>query len=98
MEIQQQELALAQKKMEEKSRIESLRLEEDAAVAVAKSQAIYKELSLEDHQDLEHFDPPQDDPAERIQNYINSQRFEESSNAQDSRPLVPNHVMHQLFR
>ena len=58
MEIQQQELALAQKKMEEKSRMESLRLEEEAAVAVAKAQAIDKELSLVDHQDPEHFDLP----------------------------------------
>ena len=93
MEIQQQELALAQKKMEEKSRMESLRLEEEAAVAVAKAQAIDKELSLEDHQDPEHFDLPQDDLAERVQNYINSQRFEESNTAQDSRPPVPNHVI-----
>jgi hypothetical protein len=93
MEIQQQELALAQKKMEEKSRMESLRLEEEAAVAVAKAQAIDKELSLEDHQDPEHFDLPQDDPAERVQNYINSQRFEESNTAQDSRPPVPNYVI-----
>jgi hypothetical protein len=91
MEIQQQELA--QKKMEEKSRMESLRLEEEAAVAVAKAQAIDKELSLEDHQDPEHFDLPQDDPAERVQNYINSQHFEESNTAQDSRPPVPNHVI-----
>jgi hypothetical protein len=79
MEIQQQELALAQKKIEEKSRVGGLRLEEDAAVAVAKPQAIDKELSLEDHQDPEHFDLPQYDPAERVQNYIYSQRFEESN-------------------
>ncbi|CAB4036588.1 Hypothetical predicted protein, partial [Paramuricea clavata] len=93
MEIQQQELALAQKKMEEKSRMESLLLEEEAAVAVAKAQAIDKELSLVDHQDPEHFDLPQDDPAERVQNYINSQRFEESNIGQDSSPPVPNHVI-----
>jgi hypothetical protein len=65
MEIQQQELPLAQKKIEEKSRVGGLRLEEDAAVAVAKAHAIDKELSLEDHQDPEHFD----------QNYINSQLY-----------------------
>ena len=93
MEIQQQELALAQKKMEEKSRMESLRLEEEAAVTVVKAQAIDKELSLVDHQDPAHFDLPQDDPAERVQNYINSQRFEESNIAQDSSPPVPNHVI-----
>jgi hypothetical protein len=40
LEIQRQELALAKKKMEEKARMESLRLEEEAAVAPTKAQAI----------------------------------------------------------
>ena len=39
LKIQQQELALTQKKMNEKARMEALRLEEEAAVAVAKAQA-----------------------------------------------------------
>ncbi len=77
LEIQQQELALAKKKMEEKARMESLRLEEEAAVALAKAQAIERELGLEEHLDYEKPDLPQDNPLERVQHYVASQVFTE---------------------
>ncbi len=75
LDIQQQELALAKKKMEEKARMESLRLEEEAAVALAKAQAIERELGLEEHLDYEKPDLPQDNPLERVQHYVASQVF-----------------------
>ncbi len=77
LEIQQQELALAKKKMEEKARMESLRLEEEAAVALAKAQAIERELGLEEHLDYEKPDLPEDNPLERVQHYVASQVFTE---------------------
>ena len=75
LEIQQQELALTQKKMNEKARMEALRLEKEAAVAVAKAQAIDNELSLLDNREPGNLHLSVEDPVERAQNYVNSQHF-----------------------
>ena len=93
LEIQQQELALAQRKLEENARMESLRLEEEAAVAVAKAQAIGKELSLEENQEPEPPDLPRDDPLERAQCYVNSQHFEEPNLGRHFSPDVSNRAI-----
>ena len=78
LEIQQQELALAQKKVGEKARFETLRLEKEAAVTVAKAQAIDTELCLVDNQEPEHLNRlPVEDPVERTEHFVNSQQFEE---------------------
>ena len=63
--------------MEEKARMESIRLEEGAAVALAKAKAIERELSLEEHLDYEKPDLPQDYLLERVQHYVASQVFTE---------------------
>ena len=78
LEIQQQELALAQKKIEKKVCMETLRLEEEAAVAVAKAQAIDDELSLVDNQEPKHLNLlPVENLVERTEHYVNSKQFEE---------------------
>lgn len=77
LEIQQQELTLAQRKLEEKARMETLRLEEEAVVAVTKFQAIDRELSFVENQEPEPLNLPRDDPVERVQRYVISQHFQE---------------------
>ena len=93
LEIQQQELALTQKKMNEKARMEALRLEEEAAVAVAKAQAIDNELSLLDNREPGNLHLPVEDLIERAQNYVNSQHFEEPNVAFE--PIVPSHPINE---
>ena len=93
LEIQQEELALTHKKMNKKARMEALRLEEEAAVAVAKAQAIDNELSLLDNQEPGNLHLPVEESIERAQNYVNSQNFEEPNRAFE--PIVLNHPINK---
>ncbi|XP_028407859.1 uncharacterized protein LOC114530488 [Dendronephthya gigantea] len=73
LELQRQELALNQRKLEEKARMETLRLEEEAEIAVTKAQAIDQELNLGEP---EQIDLPEEDPSERTHRYVHSQTVE----------------------
>ena len=44
--IEEEELALARRKTSEKARLEALRLDEEAAIALAKAKAVEDELQL----------------------------------------------------
>ena len=70
--IQQEELALAQRKMEERARIESLRLDEEAAIAVAKANAIDDELNhVADQKPSQFSDIPEKNASHKMQRYFN---------------------------
>ena len=51
--------------MNEKARMETLRLEEEAAVAIAKDQALDNELSLLDYREPRNLHLTVEDPVER---------------------------------
>lgn len=65
------ELAFARRKCEEEARLESLRAEQEAAVAVARAKAIDKELGL--NLDFQTIDLPIEDSNKRVQQFIDSQ-------------------------
>ena len=68
---QEDELAFARRKREEEARLECLRVEQEAAAAVARAKAIDEELRLPDVDKLP--DLPLEEPSKRVQNFINSQ-------------------------
>ena len=71
--IQQEEMALARRKREEEAHMESLRLEEEAAVAMAKAAAIDLELGSNTAlQDLE-IELPEVSSKQRVEEYIYNQ-------------------------
>ena len=74
--------------------MESLRLKEEAAVAivVAKAQAIERELCIEEQQDLETLNLLCEDPTERVQHYVNSQRFPEPNVDENPSPDASNPI------
>ena len=78
--IQQQELALAKRKLDEQDRLETLYLEEAAAVALAKANAIDDELGLKDPGEPPHLDLPEENPRQRVQNFIDNQYTDQPSN------------------
>ena len=65
------ELAFARRKQEEEARLESLRAEQEAAVAVARAKAIDEELGL--NLDFQTIDLPIEDSNKRVQQFIDSQ-------------------------
>ena len=71
LELQQKELALARHKLDEQARLQALRLEEEAAVAVAKANTIDDELGYGDDDKLSHL--PEDNPSHRVQYFIENQ-------------------------
>lgn len=71
--IQQEELALARRKLDEQARLEALYLEEAAAVALAKANAFDDELGLREAGDLPHLHLPEENPIQRVQNFIENQ-------------------------
>ncbi len=87
LELQKQELALNQRKLEEKARMETLRLEEEAEIAVAKAQAIDEEFNLGG---LETINLPNEDPGERTHQYVHSQSVKEYNIDCDRQPDVSN--------
>lgn len=71
--IQQEELALIRRKMNEQARIECLRLEEEAAIAVAKANAIDDELGFRGSEEAHRLDLPEENASQRVQHYIQNQ-------------------------
>ena len=67
LQIQEQELALSRQKLEEKARLEQLRLEKEAEVAVAKIAAIEDELGISDPRG---FDLPEERVDQRVNSYL----------------------------
>ena len=67
----EEELAFARKKREEEAWLDNLWLEQEAAVALARANAIDEELGLrEEHDNLElHFM----DPTQQVQDFVNTQ-------------------------
>ena len=74
--IEEEELALARRKRSEKARLEALRLDEEAAIALAKAKAIEDELQLSGasvHSQTPSLpNLPQVNPEERVQKYLDS--------------------------
>ena len=87
--IQQQELALAKRKLDEQARLETLYLEEAAAVALAKANAIDDELGLRDPGEPPHLDLPEENPRQRVQNFIDNQYTDQPSNMESPHMTTP---------
>ena len=72
----EEELALARRKRSEKARLEALRLDEEAAIALAKAKAIEDEFQLSGasvHSQTPSLpNLPQVNPKERVQKYLDS--------------------------
>ena len=68
--IQQEELALARRKMDEQVKIEGLRLEEEGAIAVAKANAIDDELGFKSGAEAHRVHLPAENASQRVQHYI----------------------------
>ena len=68
------ELAFARRKREEQARLESLRVDQEAAATVARAKAIDEELGLSHEYQLP--DLPIEEPHKRVEEYICSQPWE----------------------
>ena len=68
--IQQEELALARRKMDEQVKIEGLHLEEEAAIAVAKANAIDDEPGFKNGAEAYRVYLPAENTSQRVQHYI----------------------------
>lgn len=73
------EITFAWKKHEEESRIASLRMEQEAAVALAKADAIDEELTQTFANEYQKPDLPLMDPSQRVQDFIKVHMDEEST-------------------
>ena len=80
LNIQRKELALAKRKLEEQARLEALRLENEAAVAVARAKAIDDELGFDVSQEQNLMDLPAEDPQTRVQQFIDNQLVQPQTN------------------
>ena len=88
--IQQAELALARHKLDEQARLEALRLEEAAAVAVAKANAIDDELGFGTGGELPHLDLPEENSRQKVQHFIENQCIDPTPNTQVAPSSAPN--------
>jgi hypothetical protein len=88
--IQQAELALARHKLDEQARLEALRLEEAAAVAVAKANAIDDELGFGTGGELPHLDLPEENSSQKVQHFIENQCIDPTPNTQVDPLSTPN--------
>ena len=88
--IQQAELALARHKLDEQARLEPLRLEEAAAVAVAKANAIDDELGFGTGGELPHLDLPEENSSQKVQHFIENQCIDPTPNTQVAPSNIPN--------
>ena len=70
LQVQEYELALSRQNINEKARLEQLRLEEEAAVAVAKVTAIEDELGISDPREI---DLPEENVDQRVNDYLENQ-------------------------
>ena len=76
MRIQQEEMALAQRKKEEQAHMESLLLEEGAAVSIAKAKAIDDELGIENPlDDLQELELPKMNTMQKVADFISEQHL-----------------------
>jgi hypothetical protein len=83
MRIQQEEMALARRKKEEQAHMESLLLEEEAAVAIAKAKAIDNELGIENPlDDLQELELPETNATQKVADFISEQHPVSSQTAQ----------------
>ena len=73
LDIQREELALAKRKLEEQARLEALRLEDEAAIAVARAEALDEELGFDVGHEQNPIDLPVDNPQTRVQQFIEGQ-------------------------
>ena len=79
------ELAFARRKWEEQARLESLRVEQEAAAAVARAKAIDEELGFGNEYQLP--DLPVEEPHKRVEEFISSQLGESSPRGQEPSAL-----------
>jgi hypothetical protein len=73
LDIQREELALAKRKLEEQARLEALRLEDEAAIAVARAEALDEEFGFDVGHEQNPIDLPVDNPQTRVQQFIEGQ-------------------------
>ena len=78
---QEDELAFARRKREEEARLECLRVDQEAAAAVARAKAIDEELRVRNEDQLP--DLPLEEPSKRVRNFINSQLNESDPRGQE---------------
>jgi hypothetical protein len=88
--IQQEELALARHKLDEQARLEALRLEEAAAVAVAKANAIVINWVLALVVNYPHLDLPEENSSQKIEHFIENQCIDPTPNTQVAPSSAPN--------
>lgn len=80
--IEEEELALARRKRHEKARLEALRLDEEAAIALAIAKAIDEELNepgLDAYKEFHAPELPLASPNQRVQEYLEVQKQLSSS-------------------
>lgn len=75
--IEEEELALARRKRNEKAKLEALRLDEEAAIALATAKAIDEEFNQPglsvNSEPFHTLDLPSANPVQRVQEYLHSQ-------------------------
>ena len=81
------ELVFAWRKREDQARLESLRVEQEAAAAVARAEAIDEELGLSHENQLP--DLPVEEPRKRVEEYVNSQPWVPEPRGNTSRFTTP---------
>ena len=78
--IQSEELSLAKRKLDEQTRLEALRLEGDAAIAVARAKVIDDELGFDISREQNPIDLPVENPQTRVQQFIDDQYLQPQTN------------------
>ncbi|CAB4037628.1 Hypothetical predicted protein [Paramuricea clavata] len=78
--IQREEFVLAKRKLDEQTRLEALRLEGDAAIAVARAEAIDDELGFDISHEQNPIDLPIENPQTRVQQFIDNQYLHPQTN------------------
>ena len=81
------ELVFARRKREDQARLESLHVEQEAAAAVARAEAIDEELGLSHENQLP--DLPVEEPRKRVEEYVNSQPWVPEPRGNKSRFTTP---------
>ena len=71
--IQQEEIALAKRKLDKHARLEAIRLEEAVAVALAKADAIDDELGFLAVDDSPPLNLPEENANQRVKHFIQNQ-------------------------
>jgi hypothetical protein len=78
--IQREELALTKRKLDEQTRLEALRLEGDAAIAVARAKVIDYKLGFDISHEQNPIDLPVENPQTRVQQFIDDQYLQPQTN------------------